>query len=50
MIDGLDCAKRLGDENRGNTLLTDGGKLSGSVAEPILGREITEITVTRKLR
>jgi len=27
------------DENRGNTLLADGGKLSGTVAEPILGRE-----------
>jgi phosphoserine phosphatase len=27
------------DKNRGNTLLTDEDKLSGSVAEPILGRE-----------
>jgi len=27
------------DENRGNTLMADGGKLSGTVAEPILGRE-----------
>src|SRR5262249_38790839 len=27
------------DENRANTLLTDGDKLSGAVAEPILGRE-----------
>jgi phosphoserine phosphatase len=27
------------DENRANTLLADGDKLSGTVAEPILGRE-----------
>ena len=27
------------DENRANTLLIDGGKLAGLVAEPILGRE-----------
>jgi phosphoserine phosphatase len=27
------------DENRANTLLTDGGSLTGAVAEPILGRE-----------
>ena len=27
------------DENRGNTLLADGDKLAGAVAEPILGRE-----------
>ena len=27
------------DENRANTLLADGDKLSGAVAEPILGRE-----------
>jgi phosphoserine phosphatase len=27
------------DENRGNTLVTDGEKLSGTVAEPVLGRE-----------
>ncbi|MCR8548297.1 phosphoserine phosphatase SerB [Salipiger sp. P9] len=27
------------DENRANTLLTEGGKLSGDVARPILGRE-----------
>lgn len=44
-------AETLGfDENRANTLLVDGGKLTGSVAEPILGREakvaaLDEITV-----
>jgi phosphoserine phosphatase len=27
------------DEHRGNTLVIEGGKLAGSVAEPILGRE-----------
>jgi phosphoserine phosphatase len=27
------------DEHRGNTLVVEGGKLAGSVAEPILGRE-----------
>src|SRR5262249_23581071 len=27
------------DENRGNTLLAENGKLAGKVAEPILGRE-----------
>jgi phosphoserine phosphatase len=27
------------DENRGNTLLAENGKLAGTVAEPILGRE-----------
>jgi len=33
-------AETLGfDENRANTLLVDGGKLTGTVAEPILGRE-----------
>lgn len=33
-------ALRLGfDEHRANTLLAEGGKLSGKVAEPILGRE-----------
>ena len=43
-------AARLGfDENRANTLLTHDGKLTGQVADPILGREakvlaLTEIT------
>jgi len=33
-------ADRLGfDENRANTLLADSGKLTGKVAEPILGKE-----------
>lgn len=33
-------AAHLGfDENRANTLLTDGGKLTGEVGRPILGRE-----------
>jgi phosphoserine phosphatase len=33
-------ARALGfDEARANTLLTDGGKLTGEVAEPILGRQ-----------
>lgn len=37
------------DENRANTLLADGGKLTGDVARPILGRDakvtaLTEIT------
>lgn len=33
-------AARLGfDENRANTLLADGGSLTGAVADPILGRE-----------
>ncbi|WFE75229.1 phosphoserine phosphatase SerB [Roseinatronobacter sp. S2] len=33
-------AETLGfDENRANTLLVDGGKLTGTVAEPILGRD-----------
>ena len=33
-------AARLGfDENRANTLQVDGGKLAGTVAEPILGKE-----------
>ncbi len=34
------------DENRGNTLLTDGDKLAGAVAEPILGREAKLATLT----
>jgi phosphoserine phosphatase len=43
-------AARLGfDETRANTLLVEGGKLAGTVAEPILGKEakldaLTEIT------
>ncbi len=43
-------AERLGfDENRANTLVIEGGKLTGDVAEPILGRDakvaaLTEIT------
>jgi phosphoserine phosphatase len=34
------------DENRGNTLLTSGGTLSGEVAEPILGRDAKKATLT----
>jgi phosphoserine phosphatase len=34
------------DENRGNTLMTNGGKLSGTVAEPILGREAKLATLS----
>lgn len=33
------------DENRANTLLTDGANLSGQVAEPILGREAKRATL-----
>ena len=41
------------DEHRGNTLIADGGKLAGRVAEPILGREAklaTLIELRRRLR
>jgi len=34
------------DENRGNTLLADGDRLAGAVAEPILGREAKLATLT----
>jgi phosphoserine phosphatase len=34
------------DENRGNTLLADGDRLAGSVAEPILGRAAKFATLT----
>ena len=37
------------DENRANILLTDGGKLAGTVAEPILGRE-AKLAALRELR
>jgi phosphoserine phosphatase len=33
------------DENRANTLLTDGANLSGQVTEPILGREAKKATL-----
>jgi phosphoserine phosphatase len=33
------------DENRANTLLTNGGTLSGEVAEPILGRDAKKATL-----
>lgn len=49
-------AAKLGfDENRANTLLTEGGKLSGEVGRPILGREakvqaLKEITARLGIR
>lgn len=39
-------AAKIGfQENRANTLLADGGNLSGQVAEPILGREAKKATL-----
>ena len=40
-------AEKLGfDENRANILLESGGKLTGKVAEPILGREAKAVALT----
>ena len=38
------------DENRGNTLVVEDGKLAGRVAEPILGREAKLATLDRIAR